>query len=442
MRMPLVPALRVRGFFLFFALFSVALFVASGKASVSLLPGPNAKDKSVQASSDQFVWRVDLHPQGYPANDPMLQRRRGLLDFDTLDFVSDTVEVATFLTQEPAHELRSRDAANPPPYTLHAVFLDAASGKALKTLVWPVKDANAGIFSRYDGSFLFFSTERIVLYSADWQPVKELLLPQLQEPHASLLDIAESPTGKQVVIRFLQDQSPFCVRIITGTLEGSEKPCALLPRFAISDQWMAAAKGQEQGKEVDSGPVFDPLYRMPEPRDFSILIRSNSGDTERLLCKTFDLSGEGCLTAQFVSDGRVVLLGGRTVVLSDLAGNAVFKDSFDIEDTFLDYAGRPARPSSDGTRFALALNESFFNAFGGGGKLYISASELPAEFPDRIQVFDMRMNNWVYILRNKKKQFPQIWGLALSPSGDRLAVDSGGVIQSYALPTTGAARNH
>jgi hypothetical protein len=411
---------------------STALAAHSSSSAGSTTVNSAKKKKRIEASSDQFVWRVDLHPMGYPADDPMLQRRRGLQDFDTLDFVSDTVEVATFLTQEAPHDLRRRDAPNPPPYTLHAVFLDAASGKVLKTIEWPVEDANAGIFSRYDGSFLFFSTERIVLYSADWQPVKELPLPQLQEPHASLLDIAESPSGKVIVIRFLQDQSPFCIRIITGTLEGAEKPCELLSRFTISDERMAAYKGRAGQQEINSGPVvvLGPPSPLPGPFDFSIVISANSGEAEHLLCHTSQQPDDDCITPQFVSNGWIVLRGLLTLVLSDLEGHEVFRQSFDIEDTYLDPAGRPVQPSADGSRFALAVDQNL----GGQFSFHSSASELPAEFPDRIQVFDIGMDDWFYILRNKKKQFQQIWGLALSPSGNRLAVDSGGVIQTYALP--------
>jgi hypothetical protein len=107
----------------------------SSTARSNTLQNPK-KEKLVQALSDQFVWRVGLHSLGYPADDPLLQRRRGLHDFDTLDFVSETVEGATLPTQEPSHELRRRDTPNTPPYTLHAVFLDVASGKELKTLEW------------------------------------------------------------------------------------------------------------------------------------------------------------------------------------------------------------------------------------------------------------------------------------------------------------------
>jgi hypothetical protein len=419
------------------------VLAAQNSSSASSKSGQNVKkDKPVQASSDQFVWRVDLHPLGYPADDPMLQRRRGLLDFDTLDFLSETVEAATFITQEPAHDLRARDAANPPPYTLHAIFLDAASGKILKTLEWPVPDSNAGIFSHYDGGFLFFSTERVVLYSAGWQPVKELLLPQLREPHASLLDIAVSPSAKVIMIRLPRDRSPFCIRIVTDTLEGSEQPCGTPPRLTISDREMAASRGRNGTKEIDSnGPQFDPHNYGALRYEFAIEMRAESGELHTL-CETADPSGSYCVGSQFVSDKRIVLFGEHSLALLDLAGQMIFMQKFDLDDAWIDPTGKPVHQSADGQRFAVAFNESHRKLWPAGGTVVLSASELPAEFPERIQIFDVKTNDWIYMLDNKKKQFPQIWGLALSPSGSQLAIDSGGVVQTYALPATVATPSH
>jgi hypothetical protein len=127
------------------------------------------KVKPVEASSDQHVWRIDLHAMGYAANDSRLQLRRGLHEFDTADFVSEGVVAATFMRQEFVPMLQRREDSNRMrPYYLHAVFLDARNGRVWSTLEWTTDDPSAGIFPRYDGSFLFFSTEHLILYSRDW----------------------------------------------------------------------------------------------------------------------------------------------------------------------------------------------------------------------------------------------------------------------------------
>ena len=168
MRIGLSPTRLNKSFFLIsFACFGTAFAIMCRTPANATIAQP-AKDKTVQASSDGTDWQVDLHLLGYPAGNPELQWRRGLDQFSTVDFVSDRVVVATFVTQEPVAEVQRRDDPNRVrPYRLHAIFLEVATHKILNRLDWPIDNPNAGIFPRYDGSFLFFSTDRIVLYSAD-----------------------------------------------------------------------------------------------------------------------------------------------------------------------------------------------------------------------------------------------------------------------------------
>jgi len=419
------------------------------------------KVKPIEVSSDQFLWRVDLHSMGYPDNGNQLQSRRGLDEFDTVDFVGEGVVAATFITQEPAPGLQRRDDPNRAPlYRLHAVFLEAASGKVLKTLDWPLDNPNAGIFPRYDGSFLFLSTHRIVLYSPDWTPVKELPLPQLQQPHAYLAGIAESPSGKVLVVRFHQGSSIRCVRISTDTLEGSEEPCEIPEEFTVSDDAMAVSEwGRDRTEDNEFGPeVYYHGFPMPShgPDPRRILIRE-MGKPVRTLCD--------CLVCfpQFISNQTIVTYSSPYLWLFDVAGHLEFKKEFDRrgpeELAWIDDMGRPVRPSTDGRRFALALNTPIIK--GATGYLVkafkTEPGDPPATFPDRIDIFDAPNGQLIYTLKDKvtqfsvfyaydennvlikgqypiERQFPQIMGLALSPSGEKLAIDSGGVIQVYALP--------
>lgn len=64
----------------------------------------------------------------------------------------------------------------------------------------------------------------------------------------------------------------------------------------------------------------------------------------------------------------------------------------------------------------------------------MSTGDMPAAFPDHIDAYDLTTGQWFYTLQIKGSRLKQIWGLALSPNGEKLAVDSGGVIQVYALP--------
>jgi hypothetical protein len=79
-------------------LFLVGAFVASSKLLTVWARSQSSKVKAVQASSDQPLWRNDLQSLGYPASEPELQGRRSPVVFRTIDFLSDTVVAATFVT--------------------------------------------------------------------------------------------------------------------------------------------------------------------------------------------------------------------------------------------------------------------------------------------------------------------------------------------------------
>ena len=249
------PMLRtLLAFFVCVSCFAITHAAYSGVSATSVLPHQQepyrpgltdpkleAKIYATQALSDQPLWRVDLHTMGFPAGNRALQWQRGLGSFNTVDFLSDDVVAATFITDEPAAGLEKRDDPNHRrPYRLHAIFLDAADGSVLKTFEWTGDDLKIGIFSRYDGSFLFFSTEHIVLYSADWKPVKEIPLPPLQLPESSLKEIAESPSGQILEVRIRHKNSLLCLRVLTDALDAAPDTCSTLLGFSVSDDGVAA----------------------------------------------------------------------------------------------------------------------------------------------------------------------------------------------------------
>src|ERR1700733_8239446 len=233
---------RMWRFCLFCALCICAIVIIPSAAYVSSPQGQSTKSKFVHASSDQPLWKVDLHSMGYPPENHLLQWQRGLGSFDTVDFLSDNVVAESFVTQEPAAGLQRRDDPNRArPYRLHAIFMDATSGAVLKPLEWLGDDLKMGIFPRHDGSFVFFSPDRLALYSPDWKLAKEVTLRELQEPGAALKEIAESPSGKFIEVRIRKDDLLLCLRIQTDTLTAQRDACSELLPFAISDDAIASA---------------------------------------------------------------------------------------------------------------------------------------------------------------------------------------------------------
>jgi len=412
----------------------VVVFVVITSAYANSVRTQSSKVKTVHASSDEPLWRVDLQSVGFPANELALQSRRNPDVFRTIDFLSEDVVAATFITRVLEPDLPKRDDPNRPRRDLlHAIFLDAATGKVLKTIDWPTDDAGAGIFPRYDGSFLFFSKEHIVLYSPEWTPVKEFVLPQLQTPHIALTGIAQSPSGRALELRIEDERSVVCVRIQTFTLEGVQEPCITrLGRFSISDDAIAQADLEDlikllEARKSANGPVTIPS-NSSAPFKGKIMIREMGADA-RLLCDPNHISS--CSNPQFIDNQSVVVYGMTGLSLLTRRGESNdqhFEKVFTSDHTWVDIGGGMIRPSSNGQRFAAVFDEPPGNINPSAGRFSLILT------PDHIDVYDVPEGGYVFTLKNKKKQFKEIYGLALAPSGEKLAVDSGGVIQMYALP--------
>jgi hypothetical protein len=448
--MPLLhlPARRTRAFLL-----ACTLCLASTVPISSRPQSP--KPKITEASSDQSLWRVDLHSLGYPSDSSQLQLRRRPEEFNTVDFVSENEVVATFLTQEPTGLQRRDDPNRARPYLLHALFLDAATGKLLKSLEWPLDNPVAGIFPRYDGSFLFLSTQRLILYSPNWTVVKELPFSQLLNGEAYFAGLAESPSGKVLVIRFHQNNSTHCIRVLTENLDASETPCEIPEIFTVSDNEMAMYPGASDKPEIV--PVTGPVQTAVQtptglhsevagpPRE--ILIGA-PGAPARTLCDTILV--RGCSIPQFVNNENLVVYEGISLSLLnhngiDPASKVAFANRLPWFQEFgvIDPYGRPVRPSASGQRFAVIFNTSPKDR-GVEVERFSIPGEIPGKFPNQVAVYDIPQNAWTYQLKNKKSEFKQIWSAALSPNGTKLAVDSGGTIQIYAVPPSpdSSAVNH
>jgi hypothetical protein len=426
------------------------------------------KIKEIHTSSDRPLWRVELQSQGYPGNSADLQRQRNFANFDTISFISDTVLAATFITREDIPDLQRREDPNHLlPYRLHAIFLDTLTGKTVHTLDWPVESPRAGIFPRAAGGFLLVTAEKITSYSADWNQLKELSLSDLHSSTADPGGIAESPSNKTLVVQFLYANSALCLDILTDTLKFSPRSCSLADVFTASDNGILAPEKLPGGKELrESGPsgaFIQYGVAMPDaPPEFIIrVLNPDQARTAHTICSP-------CVgIPQFVSNEMLVMYSPTYMSVVDRTGKVRFTQDFSPTVEWIDELGRPVRPSANEERVAIASNKSNFptaspftdgnvnieqanpNASGDEQRaeatkarnraaktsaVHMSTGDIPAEFPLDVQVYDLAAAQWIYTLEIKAEHLHQIWGLALSPSGNNLAIDSGGAIQVFALP--------
>jgi hypothetical protein len=396
-------------------------------------PAQQAKIKLVHATSDHPLWLVNLKAQGYPANSDELQRRRGFANFDTISFLSDNVVTATFVTRENVSTLQRRNDPNHiRPYRLHAIFLDASAGKVLHTLDWPLDNPNAGLFPRRDGGFLLITAETISSYAADWTQLKEIPFSELHSMTATLGGIAESPNASSVVIQFLFGNSAMCFRIRTDTLDYSPIPCGALEVFTVSDDRIVEPeKLPGENYQRENTPSHAYVQNGAAIPGASASGRIQSPDQTRVK----DTICNSCTgIPQFINNDAMALYSSKSISVVDRAGKVSFAWDFIPKERWIDELGRPLRSSANGQRFAIVTNRSPFARNAWATAIHISTGDIPAEMPLDLEVYDLSAGQWIYTLRIDAEHLRRVWGLALSPSAKKLAIDSGGSIQIYTLP--------
>jgi hypothetical protein len=165
------------------------------------------------------------------------------------------------------------------------------------------------------------------------------------------------------------------------------------------------------------------------------------GKSARKLCDTSGLAG--CKVPQFINNEMIAVFDWYALGLIN-ARETVSTQQPKVQmklthHEWIDVVGRPVRTSANGQRFAVAINLPPTDLKGKKAAIHAFLGDVPAAFPSHVDVFDLPQGQWIYSLKNKtsgpsSERLQQIWGLALSPSGDKLVIDSGGVVQAYALP--------
>ena len=391
------------------------------------------KIKLIHATSDHPLWRVNLKSQGYPANNADLQRQRGFANFDTISFISDNIVAATFITRERIPDLQRRDDPNHVrPYRLHALFLDAITGKTIHTMEWPIDDPNAGIFPRHDGGFLLVTAAKIASYSADWAQLKEIPLSDLHSITVSLGGIAESPSATSLVIQFLTGTSSLCFRIHTDSLDYTPADCGVLELFTVSDSKIVEPERLPRETERRENTPVHAYVQSGALKPAVAAADRVSGPVQRPA--DYTICNPCASIPQFINNDTLAVYSAENVSVVDPAGKVTFSQNFIPRERWIDEFGRPVRPSANGQRFAVVTNRSPFAHSSWSTAIHISTGDIPAEMPLDIEVYDLSAAQWIYTLRINGEQLRQVWGLALSPNGQKLAIDSGGAIHIFALP--------
>jgi hypothetical protein len=428
--------------FLIAALGKIGSLAARGAAVSFAAVVQKNKIKKVEATSDQELWHLDLHktdPPEFAEGDEKLQLLRDPAEFDSTGFLTDQVLYYTVFTYAPEHGLvRRNQSAVSGALRLKAFFLDAASGKLLRETEWQVEAADAsemGIFPAGNGSYLFFSTSTIVLYSADGVRQKELRMAELATLDSAFDGLFEWPSRKALVLRVLTGKKPACFQINTDDLTHDKITCGDSPAISFAENEVAEAT---QLSAVDA--AAQSLRRTFAPMAGSITVHGADGKT-KTICE-WGQQTPYCVNPQFLSNEIMAAYGVLDFGLMDVHDHVEFTERFGLSAEYIIPMSRPVRGSPDGNRFVIAINK-FEHGIRTSDRVAASVFQqgsgrtpLAVE-PDRVSVFDVPGGQWIYTLKNQKEGgWKEILGLALSPNGMRLAVDSEGMVQVYSLPAS------
>lgn len=410
------------------------LAATSGASSIAR-SGP----EKLRAIAPRPVWTLCVRALGYTA--PAV-REGGTHDPwvpGPLCFAGGSKAVVTFVGRTAPSALPRRgQPTSTLPLRLHALFIDAATGRSPVAREWPTGSYLSRVVPAPRGGFLVFTTEHLLLYTADSGLGRRLPLTLSVDAAKGTIAVSASPAGGYLLISY--------------------EPWSEAQRFEAFGRTLRGTSPVEAGERIGQYLDYNPperrqvLVDVPSLRvtrswiqkgaalfpsvadDGAMLKRGADGDLEtrapngarHVFCAATRrrCSGPG----EFVGDDALfsgmVDLGMRRramrLVLVD--GSVIFEHELSEKQDV-----RYVATSAGGRRFAVAIDK------GKGGSELL---DIGAHYSlHRIFVYDLPTRRWVYALDCKKEGIKSISGLALSPDGTLLAlINQDGILEVFRLP--------
>ncbi len=380
-----------------------------------------------QSQASQSLWEVNLSQYGYQGRPPaalahLPPSRSPLAAWayqQGVAFTDQDIVVGYFVVHDdsPAKATERSEPSISDPFRLIAIFLNADNGALIRKLDWPLPvDPNAVspsfFFPATKGRFLVALGDTLSLYSSDFKILAHIDAQSDFEPVASpsgesiLLNTGSEVNGHWIPQYQLVDTKTL------STINSSAEPSSHLPH-SIEAVWNDELAWTEPNSLFFSTPVSKPKELLAERGGF---------------CGAWAFVGKGVLAGP-------VCGGANKLVTISTEGSLVWDYDLGFEQV-----DGPVATSSNGQRFAAstfrwgsgrnnAPDKLTARVFGIRSSVPLLTLNVPRNFGEGQNYFygsygDTRFG----------------WGgLALSPSGELLAVKSGASIQMYRVPAAGSA---
>ena len=370
-----------------------------------------AQSVKTPAKVSDTVWTFDLATQGY-APDPGGAFRAQIPTLRKVSFLNESTVVATFVERVTTTGLHRRDDPNrTPPFKLHAVFLDAATGSLQRTQSWNSDSSEIGIIPAADGTYAVYEGNVIYKFSAEGKPLGELRIPSAEGTGVGIWAVAVSPSGRTILAQYRSDSKIQCEWIRTDTMTTNGQACEIPENASISDAEIAAHESRK--KQTDPNKIYI----------------SKLGGEWKPICVSED--GSGCAVVDFLSDQTLLAHNAGKLEVLQNDGKNIFEQDLTQQVEVASSDTGTVSSSRGGLRVGILLwNSPFSNnavrtpGAGPNGETAVTLT------PKRIVVLDLETKKWIFALENKSPQLREM-DFALSPNGDALAVKSEGTARLF-----------
>jgi hypothetical protein len=356
-------------------------------------------------------------------------RRTRYVSETRVSFIREDLLLGSFWTESTPDGCTWKQKARPDRCRLHAVEIEAGTGRITSTHEWSFPFREGFIYPNGRGSFVLSRDNELDLYSSNFEESKKVLLPSA-EPGLPMVFVHVSPSGR--------------------TLEADWTSKKTLPQ-PVGTKTPRKSAQREVYRETHA--VFE-TDDLKELRQWDERFVAQSISDNLLVASTgfdfFSLSRPGFLIGRFDERGwhdlymtkdwfltRVKLLDDQRVVVQERKRVAVlnteraslFEDANFRKRQYL--SGDPVT-SADGLRFAVAVWVDRAHPF------FVS----PVPVQTELIVYDVPQRGRVYTLPvDIATRVGSLWVLhefALSPDGSLLAHAANGFVELYHLPPSKA----
>ena len=401
--------------------------------------GAEERERSGDRWSDAPIWQLDIRPPDFQPL-PIVPGRP--VDNGTsrqMFFTSESALVTAFVTpiSEPSEpEKKNQDHALK--WLLHATVIDATTGRVQITKEWSIDSPRSRIMPDGRDGLLVLSPGRIIRYSSELEPTKELPLTYPKRTNGDMPDVLQSPSGKAILLRFCDNADPSSPEgWFTGHYDFIWIDAQTL---TVARSWSEPESentwhGSEYVMARGGSAMTISDNEIAWGVDGAVLVR-RLDQPWRLICY---LRPE-CGSPEFVSNDYLLThfwnqpstKSNKSIEIMSSEGRTILRQQIAYKDT--DSLGL-LRVSANGRRFALV-------SYSDSGEIDFADFHLRSSHQTvrEVLVLDIPSGRRAYSLHPKHKikgtaggPFP-LQGLALSPDGSQMAIFFEHILQVFRLP--------